>query len=507
MFNYAKSVRADTFRPVLPFISLGLAAMIVVSGCASVSNQPDFSAIQERVEQRIAYTVRWNNSGNAEKEVAESVGELLKEPLTADAAVQIALLNNRRLQAVYEELGISQAAVVDASLTTNPKFHGGVTFGHAAGHQATSETSSGGSEYTFEVGINLLSALHTRMRTSVAETEYEMEKLRVTAAIMDLAAQTRLAYYRVQSAEQMLELSRQIAESTSAAYEFTQRLFDAGNIIELDLLLQQSFSGDAKLDLASAELEVAESREGLNVLMGLWGESVSWTVTPRLPEAPANPMELEHVEKTAIENSIDLALARQKIMAMGKRLGVANATKLVPSLDLGMEIERASGEWASGPSIGFDIPVFNWNQSKVDSATSELRRAQQEFYALAVEVRAAARAARRRLATARLAAVYYQNEILPLRHDIVERVQLQYNAMQVGTPRLLLAKQQEIGAGRTYVQSLRNYHAARVELDQILAGRLLKSTSVIGSISSFANTESLPDGSSEATLTNGHGGH
>ncbi|MDE0040879.1 MAG: TolC family protein, partial [Candidatus Poribacteria bacterium] len=269
----------------------------------------------------------------------------------------------------------------------------------------------------------------------------------------------------------------------------------------------QSLSGDAKLDLASAELEVAESREGLNALMGLWGESVSWSVASRLPDAPENPMELEGLEKTAIENSIDLALARQNIIAMGKQLGIAKATKLVPSLDLGMEIERAAGEWASGPSIGFEIPLFNSNQAKVDSAKFELRRRQQEFHALAVEIRAAVRAARRRLTTARQAALFYQNEILPLRRKIVEQVQLQYNAMQVGTPRLLLAKQQEIGAGRAYVQSLYNYHVARVELDQILAGRLLESTSTTKFTSPFANAESLPDGSSEATLTNGHGGH
>ena len=261
------------------------------------------------------------------------------------------------------------------------------------------------------------------------------------------------------------------------------------------------------MDLASAELEVAESREALNALMGLWGENVSWSVASPLPDVPADPMEVEGIEKIAIENSIDLALARQQIVAMGKRLGIAKATKLVPSLDLGMEIEHTAGEWASGPSIGFEIPLFNRNQARVDSAKSELRRRQQEFHALAVEIRTAVRAARRRLTTARQAALFYQKEILPLRHKIVEHVQLQYNAMQVGTPRLLLAKQQEIGAGRAYVQSLYNYHVARVELDQILAGRMLRPTSATEFISSLANTESLPDGSSEAMLTNGHGGH
>ena len=476
--------------------------MIVASGCAGVSQQASLSAIQDEVEQRIDYTVLWNRSADTEKKVAQSIRRLLEEALTADAAVQIALLNNRRLQAVYEELGIGQAMVVDAGLATNPKFHGGATFGHSDDHGLAS-----GGEYVLEVGMDFLSILHARMRTSVAETEYETAKLRVTATIMDLAAQTRLAYYRAQTAEQMLEMSRQIAEATKTGYEFTQRLFEAGNILELDLLLQQSLSGDAQLDLASAELEVAESREELNSLMGLRGENVSWSVASPLPDAPANPMKLEGLEKIAIENSIDLALARQKIIALGKQLGIAKATKLVPSLDLGMEIEQTAGDWATGPLIGFEIPIFDRNQGKIAAAKSELRRRQQEFHALGVDIRAAVRAARRRLTTARQTALFYQNEILPLRRKIVEQVQLQYNAMQVGTPRLLLAKQQQIEIARAYVQSLYNYHVAQVELDQILAGRLFEPALAAKFILPSANIKSLPGGSSEATLANGPGGH
>ena len=502
MLNNTNSVGAHTYRPALPFIPLIFSVMIVASGCAGVSQQVSLSAIQDEVEQRIDYTVLWNRSADTEKKVAQSIRRLLEEALTADAAVQIALLNNRRLQAVYEELGIGQAMVVDAGLATNPKFHGGATFGHSDDHGLAS-----GGEYVLEVGMDFLSILHARMRTSVAETEYETAKLRVTATIMDLAAQTRLAYYRAQTAEQMLEMSRQIAEATKTGYEFTQRLFEAGNILELDLLLQQSLSGDAQLDLASAELEVAESREELNSLMGLWGENVSWSVASPLPDAPANPMKLEGLEKIAIENSIDLALARQKIIALGKQLGIAKATKLVPSLDLGMEIEQTAGDWATGPLIGFEIPIFDRNQGKIAAAKSELRRRQQEFHALGVDIRAAVRAARRRLTTARQTALFYQNEILPLRRKIVEQVQLQYNAMQVGTPRLLLAKQQQIEIARAYVQSLYNYHVAQVELDQILAGRLFEPALAAKFILPSANIKSLPGGSSEATLANGPGGH
>ena len=49
-------------------------------------------------------------------EVHARVAALLRKPLTADTAVQIALLNNRGLQAAYNALGIAEAEMVAAHL-------------------------------------------------------------------------------------------------------------------------------------------------------------------------------------------------------------------------------------------------------------------------------------------------------------------------------------------------------------------------------------------------------
>ena len=67
-------------------------------------------------------------------------------------------------------------------------------------------------------------------------------------------------------------------------------------------------------------------------MMGLWGKDVSWRISSRLPEVPIEAEEFENLEKIAIEKSIDLALARQKIIAIGMQFGIAKATALVPSL-------------------------------------------------------------------------------------------------------------------------------------------------------------------------------
>ena len=327
--------------------------------------------------------------------------------------------------------------------------------------------------YVFEVEMDFLSLLYGPMRRSVAQSEFETTKLRVTAAVMDLARQTRVAFYRVQADTQMLEMFRQIVLATQAGHKFASQLYEAGNIPELDLLLQRTLYEQSELGLTAAEVMLAENREQLNRLMGLWGKGTTWTVEDRLPNVPAEPMKLDNVEKVAIENSIDLAIARGEIVFFGKQLGIAKAMSLVPHLEIGGELEQEELAWKAGPAVGFEIPLFDRKQGERAAAAAELRRRQEAYHALAVEIRSVVRAAHRQLLAAQKMALSYQNEILPLQEQILEQVQLQYNAMQVGTPRLLLAKQQQINAGRDYIQALYNYHVARVALDQILNGRLV----------------------------------
>ena len=455
------------------YAALFCAASFILAGCAGVSKEMAFSEIQQQVDERIGVPIRWNTNTALVDETEQMVKKLLDKPLVADTAVQIALLHNRRLQATYEEIGIAHAAVIEAGTLSNPAFHGGATFGlpqdPLAAHTAHDH-------YVYEIEMDFLSLLWGSMRKSVAKSDFETSKLRVTAAVIDLAGQTRRAFYRLQSEQQMLEMFQQVVLATQAGYEFASELYEAGNVPELDLLLQRALYEGAKLALTAAEVTLSESREQLNRLMGVWGAETAWTVESRLPDIPTEPMNLDNAEKVAIEKSIDLALVRGEIVSIGKQLGVAKALSLVPRLEIVGELEQEAGAWAAGPAFGFEIPLFDRKQGQQAAAAAELRRRQEEYYALAVEIRSAVRAAQRRLLAARQTALSYQNEMLPLQEKILEQVQLQYNAMQVGTPRLLLAKQQQIDTGRDYIRALYNYHLARAKFDQIINGRLVLDT-------------------------------
>jgi outer membrane protein, heavy metal efflux system len=104
------------------------ALLLFLTGCATFDQRAGFSDVSAAVEERSGKRVAWNLGTELDAEAAEEVRRLLAGPLTADGAIQVALLNNRELQALYAELGVAQADVVQAGLLANPIFDGALFF-------------------------------------------------------------------------------------------------------------------------------------------------------------------------------------------------------------------------------------------------------------------------------------------------------------------------------------------------------------------------------------------
>jgi cobalt-zinc-cadmium efflux system outer membrane protein len=86
---------------------------------------------------------------------------MLAEPLNAGKAVQIALLNSRRLRAVYEELGIAQAELVKAGLPKNPILDFTVRF-----------VNGGGTIYEWALLQNFIDIFMIPLRKRFAEADF-----------------------------------------------------------------------------------------------------------------------------------------------------------------------------------------------------------------------------------------------------------------------------------------------------------------------------------------------
>jgi outer membrane protein, heavy metal efflux system len=438
------------------------ALFVLLTGCATFDQRAGFSDVSTAVEARSGKRVVWNLGTDLDAEVAQDVRRLLAGTLTADGAIQVALLNNRELQAMYAELDVAQADLVQAGLLANPVFDGAVFF-PVAGGPAKLELS---------VAMGFLDIFYRPLRRRVAAARFEEAKLHITGAVLDFAAAVRATYYRHQANEQRLELLETVVQALAVSFDVTERLYAAGNITDLDRARERAQVEEAKLQLRAAEVAVRESWAQLNTVMGLWGEETVWHVERRLPDVPAEPLSVEGLEGQALRQSLDLASARQRLIVGGEQLGLSRATLFIPESSLGAGAEREEGEWKVGPTIEVPIPLLNQGQGRIGRASAEFRRAQQEYYALGVRLRSTASLVQERIRGAEDRARYSRDIVLPLRERIVRETQLQYNAMQLGVFELLRAREQQIQAAFAYVDTLLDYWLARTDLEQLVSGRI-----------------------------------
>jgi cobalt-zinc-cadmium efflux system outer membrane protein len=436
--------------------------MIWLTGCRSAPREAGFADVRRLTSERTGHRVHWNTGGADDRAVAASVRDLLSDELTIEEAVQIALLNNQDLQAVYEDLGVAQANLLQAGLLRNPVFEASVGI----------PIDGGQTELALGVAQDFIDLMLIPLRKKLAAAQLEAAKYLVADAVLDLSSRTQAAYYRLQSEEQLLEMLRQVLAASEASYDVAKRQRAAGNITELELDEERAQYEQTKLELAAEEAAIAADRERLNVLMGLWGSDTRWRIAVRLPEVPEEELDLTNAERQAVRRSLDLAIVRESFGAQARRLGIANATALFVDAEVGVEAEREEGEWEVGPTISVPIPLFDRGQGRVANARAEWRRARARYTATAVRVRSSVRVAVQELRAARDRAIYYRRVLLPLRGRIVDHAQLRYNAMQIGPAELLHAKQAQINAGREYIQSLQGYWLARTRMRSILAGHL-----------------------------------
>lgn len=421
--------------------------------------------VSSAVAARSGHTVRWLKGSVEDEEASKAVDSLLSRELTADAAVQVALLSNAGLQAKLEELSIAQSDLVQAGLLKNPVFTVGRTAWESE-HIAPNLFAT--------VEQDFLDILTMPMRKRVAATELEATKLEVGDHVLELAAQVREAYYTAQAAEQLVAMRRLVDDAARTAAELARRQHEAGNMSDLALSSELGLAAQASLDRERSEGEAAVTRERLNKLMGLWGARTVWKVPARLPEMPRDEVPLEHLESNAVAQRLDIGAARRNAQALRYALDLAKTTRWVGTVNVAVEAGRLrhNRRLSFGPSVALEIPLFDQRQAQIAKLEGHVRQSEAELRALAVDVRADVRSSRSRVITARHVVDRYAKEVVPLRESVVRYSQEQYDAMLLGVYQLIQAKQAEFEAYREYIEALRDYWIARSDLERAVGGRV-----------------------------------
>lgn len=463
-----------------------LALLLIASGCSNLASQRDRdrSDLNHTVQERVG--VELNVAESDDGSIAPEVHELLAGPLTEDAAVKIAVLNNRSVRAELATLGVASAELVQAGLLSNPVL------------SVEAKFFDGGTEITGGLVESFFDVFFVAARKRVQASRLEATKARIGREIVRLVHDVRRAFVRVRAAQRLVDVEGEIVRAAQASADLMSELHRAGNVIDPLLTADQVALTRAQIAFAQAEAASREAREPLNVLLGLWGDGVSWTIEGVFSDNVTDGLDLARLETRAITASLDLAELRAEATANARRAGIVGWEAVLAPGEVGIAAKRevGSSEWGLGPAIGFSLPVFDSGSSRRAIASAMLEESLARHVARAVEIRSAARRLRERLVAFSDQASFIRDEQLPKVKRLVRETLRNYNAMQIGVFNVFVAKQQEIDAARGYLETLSDAWMARLDLEELLAGSL-----------NVARINSEPSASGHATKPSKQGAH
>ncbi len=391
--------------------------------------------------------------------------------LNADTAVQVALLNNRGLQAAYAQLGISSADAWQSIMQPNP-----IVAIEVAGLNA-----DGLGAFRSIEGIianNLLAAFTQKDRSERADVQFRQAQLIAVEETLRVAVDTRRAWVDAVAAFEASGLIHEAQSTADAASELAARLGDTGFLNKADQAREHAFYAELTGQRAQAKLAATLAKEALTRQMGLWGRDVNYFVPNNLPRLPGHVHGRPHIERDALKSRVDLTLARLELDSMAKARGMTEATRYVTDLELilGVEHERENDgggiETETTPQVEleFAIPVFDSGKARLKRAEASYMLAAHQLAERAVNVRSEARAAHASYVGTHQIARHYRNAVLPLRQTIEDEALLSYNGMITNTFELLADTRARLNSNLMEANARRDFWLAEANLVAAIYG-------------------------------------
>ncbi len=445
-------------------LAAAVASAAVLGGCVAGDS---FSVVRERTANEIGTAPRIVATDADAAEVRAATADLLRRPLTADAAVRIALSNSRSLQAAYNEMGIADAALIRGSLPSNPKI--GIS------------RTTGGAEFEIEREIlaGIFGLVTLPVRREIASEQLRAAQMRAAEATLRTAVDARRQFHRAVAAGERVAGLREVKVLTDAGADLAKKLGESGGMNRLDQARELVLAAELDNQLARARLDERLEKERLVRMLGLWGDVTDVKLPPRLPKLPASVRSAADAEAQAIARRVDLQAARHDLAALAASLGLTQATRFVTDVELigARSYSRSFGEDGHRETtrtrklgLELEIPLFDFGAARALDAEQRYMRAANLLADKAIKVRSEAREAYLAYRGTFEIARHHETRILPLRAVIQEESLLHYSGMLTDVAALLADTKAQIAARMQAIDAKRDFWIAENELRAALAG-------------------------------------
>ncbi len=405
------------------------------------------------------------------------------------------MIRSPRLQQLYGELGLAHADILSAVQVANPRF----------GVSSLALQNGPGSQLVLGLAAPLVDLITLPQRTRLARLEQERARLRIAGAVLTVSLDVESAWYRYVGAEQVAGMRGAVAEALQTSGDLAQRFFDAGNITELQLNRELAAASAARIAAARALVDARLARLDLNTLIGLHNQEAKWTSAAVLPLPVEREDDPVGLRQTASLSSIDLLAARKEAAIFASSARTTRALRLLGSTSIGYDREREVDKSViRGPTLDLEVPIFNQGGARVARADAQLRIAKAKLALVELSTENAIDLASERVRVLSDIVRIHRDALVPQREIVAARSQDEENYALIGEFEVLLAKTQEYDAYQGFLEAVRDYWLARVDLTRLVGSRLPSEREAV------RNTPSVGDilhTSTPQPTAGGHAGH
>ncbi len=461
-------------------LSLVLSGAMLLAACTPASDisrlsspTAGFGSVVSTTKRATGANAVWLQTPEEVAANAKRVSALVAgKTISADTAVQIALLNNRGLQAAYADLGLSAADAWQIALAPNPSLHFGI-LGLGSKSLDGFRTVEGG------IAASLVGLTTQKSRNRIADVRFRKAQLAAAQETLRVATEARRAWIDAVAAFEAASLIGQTLETADAASELAAELGKTGYLGRDDQAREHAFAAELSGQKAQADLAAKLAKEDLTRVLGLFGADLNFYVPNALPGLPKIATR-NSFEAEALAGRVDLAAAMLELEAIALEYRLSDRTRIVSDIALaaGTEIEREleDGERHSAQvdsvdlEIAFEIPIFDNGAARLRKGEVAYMKAAHELAQKAVDVRSEARSAHIAWTGTHKIARHYRDTLLPLRKTIEEEALLSYNGMITNTFELLADTRARMQSNLLAASARRDFWLADANMTAVLYG-------------------------------------
>ena len=307
----------------------------------------------------------------------------------------------------------------------------------------------------------------------------EIARLTYMAAVRDVTAQAKTAYYQIQLDLALNDLINENVTNLERVLKVTQIAYTANLATQGDYI-NAKFALEADRELARQQVvTIANDKTALNIL---------------LDRRPDEPLQVDrNFDLASFESTLDQVIeraisSRQEILQAALTEQNQDTAITLAQLEYAPDYMVAFGldhwliaSFAPMPNhtedwnfeIGFNLPIFFWAKNEdIKRAHQDLDAAREDLESIRIQTAGQVTTVYRQILRSRETALLYHNTLIPLAHQAFQVMLVAYQGGKTDFTTPISTFRQQSDARSAYLQAVNQLLAQKVALEQACGGSL-----------------------------------